>query len=158
MAGGRGAKAKEEDGDRMEQITKKDGQIYYGRVRCLTADDAYEHFRRDYHSLIGRSAFSRLDRLGQREERVHDSGFVFSPHLPLVPGKILGRVPVPVRLLGLVGVSYCRIIGEGIPSMNEDDLEYWLDYVLQSGSGCLRLVGKNDKAGRTSKLLNKRYR
>ena len=25
----------------MEQIVRRDGQIYYGRIRCMDADDAY---------------------------------------------------------------------------------------------------------------------
>lgn len=139
----------------MEQIVRKDGGIYYGELLCDDADHAYRLYRNDYYAAIGRKAFLRLNRLGQREERIHGYGFVFAEErtAPVHSG---GRITA--RLLGLVGISYCRIFGTGeIHTRTDDEFERWLDWALSRGSGVLRTVGK-DKSGRTSKRLKARYR
>lgn len=139
----------------MEQIIKKDGQIFYGKEKCLDAESAYCKFREDYHASIGRKAFLRLNRLGSRQERIHGFGFSFSSAVP----PFVSDTRVPYRILGLVGISYCRIVGGwDIPCRTEDEFERWLDWAFSRGSGTLRLVGKNDKSGRTSNRLNARYR
>ena len=116
----------EEEGNRMEQITRKDGVFYYGNLPCRDADDAYCRFRDDYHRSIGRQAFERLNRLGQRKERIHERGFVFSGEIgtvhPLFPGSVVGR------MLGLVGTSYCRIIGGwDVHCGADEEFERWLE-------------------------------
>lgn len=139
----------------MEQITRSDGQIFYGEKRCIDADEAYCRFRADYHASIGREAFLRLNRLGQRQERIHGYGFVFSRLLS--GSESWGKTPV--RMLGLVGTSYCREVGAwDVPCESEEDFELWFDWAFSRGSGAMRLVGKNDKSGRTSRRLNTRYR
>lgn len=138
----------------MEQIVRKDGRIYYGEHLCTDADDAYCRFRDDYHRSLGRLAYYRLNRIGQRKERIHDNGFVFSRNLDYE-----GNGKVDVRLLGLVETSYCRIAGGwNIPCESEDEFERWVDWAFSRGSGALRLVGRKDKAGRTNKNLRKRFR
>jgi len=152
---GREAEAKEK-GTRMEQITKRNGIYYYGESKCVDADDAYRRFRADYHASIGRSAFLRLDRLGQRMERVHGFGFEFL-HRVLPPVGCGGKTRC--RFLGLVHLSYCRLVGlwdySDIP---EEKFDEWFDWAFSRGSGALRTLGKNRKVGRTSKTLKKRYR
>ena len=140
----------------MEQITKHDGWFWYGRKRCLDADDAYRCFRNDHNASVGRAAYKRLDRLGQRKERVHGHGLIFSEQ-PDGTG-FLGTV-VPTRILGLVEGAYCRIVGgRDMPDCTEEEFDRWFEWAFSKGSGALRLVGKNLKTGRTSKLLKKRYR
>lgn len=139
----------------MEQIVKRDGRIYYGEQLCRDADDAYCHFRDEYHRSLGKRAYERLNRLGQRTERVHGYGFVFSEQLDR--GGV--RVSAPVRLLGIVEGAYCRGFGGwNLPDYTEEEFEQWFDWAFSKGSGALRLVGRNDKAGRTSKRLKTRYR
>lgn len=137
----------------MEQITKRDGKFYYGTQRCQSADDAYRKFRTAYHEELGKRVFRRLDK-PLRRERVHGFGFRFSGDSREFTGK-----SVPCRLLGMVGIAYCRIVGcWDFPDIDEEELEKWLDDVFAYGSKALRLVGRKDKAGRTSKLLHKRYK
>ena len=120
---------------------------------------AYGLFREDYHASIGRKAFLRLNRLGQREERIHGYGFTLS--YPVSFGRDDGgtRGKTRVRILGLVGISYCRGLGcwDWPGNLSEDEFERWLDWALSRGSGALRTVGK-DKSGRTNKRLKARYR
>ncbi len=140
----------------MEQITRKDGRIYYGQRKCEDADDAYRRFRNDYHESVGRKAFFRLDRLGQRMERVHGFGFDFDG--PVLPVKEhYGKTKY--RLLGLVDISYCRLVGLwDMPELGDGEWERWLDWAFSRNSGALSLVGRNDKSGRTARRLNARYR
>lgn len=131
----------------MEQITRRDDGYYYGERRCATANDAYGLFRADYHKGLGRVSYRRLDRAGRRVERIHGFGFVFGERLG--PGK---WTSVRYRILGLVGVHYCRIVGcwEYL-SVGDDEFDDWFDRVFERGNGLLRLVGKKDKSGRTAK-------
>jgi len=143
----------------MEQIVRRDGQIYYGERRCESADDAYCRFRDDYHRALGRRAYDRLNRFGRREERVHGYGFVHSAEVDR--GGMDGRTDrkVPVRILGLVEGAYCRGVGAwDIPCESEEEFDRWFEWAFSRGSGVLRLVGRKDKAGRTSKRLKARYR
>ena len=141
----------------MEQIVRKDGRIYYGDWLCSDADGAYRLFRSDYNASCGRSAFRFLNRLGQRSERIHGYGFDYGPGTVPVPCGNQKRTPV--RILGLVGSSYCRTVGLwDIPFDTEEEIERWLDWAFSRGSGALRTVGVNDKSGRTSKRLKTRYR
>lgn len=143
----------------MAEVVRKDGRIYYGEQLCEDADHAYRLFRNEYHASVGRKAFLRLNRLGQREERIHGYGFTFSHPVSFErdDGGTSGKARV--RILGLVGISYCRIMGcwEWPDNLSESEFERWLDWALSGGSGALRTVGK-DKSGRTSKRLKARYR
>ena len=143
----------------MEQIVKRDGRIYYGDWLCSDADGAYRLFRNEYNASCERSAFLRLNRLGQREERIHGYGFVFSHPLSFKrdDGGTGGKTRV--RILGLVDISYCRIVGckDWPDNLSDDEFEKWLDWAFSRGSGALRTVGK-DKSGRTSKRFKTKYR
>ena len=142
----------------MEQITRRDGIVYYGEQRCESIDDAYCRFRSDYHRGLGKEVYQRLDRLGQRVERIHGHGFVFAGGNSFGDKfKPLGRTKC--RIMGLVGISYVRVIGLwDYPELQEEEFEQWLDWVYARGSGALRTVGTRDKVGRTSKRLKTRYR
>lgn len=143
----------------MEQIVRRDGRIYYGEQLCEDADDAYCRFRYDYHRSLGKRAYHRLNRLGQREERVHGYGFVFTHPVYFRRNDGGACKPVNSRLLGLVEGAYCRGVGAwDIPCDNELEFERWFDWAFSKGSGAIRLVGRKDKAGRTSKRLKARYR
>lgn len=127
---------------------------YYGTVRCASADDAYLEFRAEYHSFIGRDSSRRLDRIGQRKERIHEFGFCRDSAY----GGEGFPAKVRYRILGLVGIHYCRVVGIwDIGGLEEEAVEEWIERAFTRGSGMLRLVGK-DKSGRTSKRLNTRYR
>lgn len=144
----------------MEQIVRKDEGIYYGERLCRDAEEAYELFRNEYHASIGRKAFLRLNRLGQREERIHGYGFSFSHPMSFERDDGGAGGKVRVRILGLVDISYCRIVGcrEWPCGLSEDEFERWFDWAFSRGSGALRLIGKKDKSGRTSKRLKTKYR
>lgn len=139
----------------MEQIIRKDGVYRYGGKECESVDEAYRMFREDYHGSIGRKAFSRLDRLGQRRERMHGKGFCFcEADRRFLEEKFRGFPKRRCYLLGLVGISYCWI-GD-VPDI--DDAEDWLDWAFMKGSGGMSYAGKKDKVGRTSKRIRKRYK
>ena len=144
----------------MEQITKKNGEYYYGSEKCLSADNAYNRFRDDYHRGIGREFYHRLNQYGRRVERIHGRGFVFSDpsYLERLADKFRHTGRVRTRLLGLVGIHYCWMIGDwDLPEIEEEDSDEYFDWLLGKGTGALYKVGIKQKAGRTSKRLNKRY-
>lgn len=122
----------------MEQIVRRDGQIYYGRIRCMDANEAYSRFRDEYHASIGRQAFLRLNRLGQRSERVHGFGFDFSRP---IDGKEFERYgTIHYGLLGRVGISHLRIFGiRDYGEISEECFERWFDWAFSRGSGALKL-------------------
>ena len=123
----------------MVQITRDDAGIYhYGDIRYVVADDVYRRWRDDYHASIGRVAFLRLNRLGQRRERVHGRGFVHTGgYKPGVHG-----AAVPVRLLGIVNGSYWWLLsGRDIRwDMGDDGWGEWIEAAFSAGSGMTRSV------------------
>lgn len=141
----------------MEQIVKRGGVYYYGEVECINADDAYWRWREDYHKWLGRAVYRRLGRIGTRKERVHGWGFVYDrePVLSGVPGEL-----VPTRLLGLIQGSYCRMLGAwDLPGeMGDDEFDGWIEWAFSERTRAVRLIGRRQKTGRTSKRLKKRYR
>lgn len=142
----------------MEQIERKDGAYYYGKIRCNTIDDAYDEFRAEYHATLGRDSSRRLDRIGQRTERIHGFGFVFADN-PSGRDERGGDGKVRYRLLGLSGIHYVRILSVGdAPNFTEEGFERWFDRAFSAGSGMLRLEKVREKSGRTSKRLKTRYR
>jgi hypothetical protein len=141
----------------MEQITKQDGVIYYGKQRCNNIDDAYDKFRTEYHRICGKDASKRLDRLGQRVERIHEYGYYFTEELHGDSYVCIGKIPY--RIMGFLGICYVRSISlTDYEEVDDEEFDDWLDWVFRKGSGMLRLVGKNNKTGRTSTRINARYR
>lgn len=138
----------------MEQITKRDGRYYYGERLCDGVDGAYAIFRADYNESLGKNVYDRLGRLGGRKERIHGYGFVFSEEVDF--GCVGMPTTIPYRIIGLIGISYCRIIGLwDMQGMTDDNCEDYMDYILASGRGRLRLVGRKDGSTRSKR---KRYR
>lgn len=122
----------------MVQIVRKDGRIYYGERPCKNADEAYDLFRDEYHASIGRQAFLRLNRIGQRSERIHEFGFEFSR--PIDGEKFRKYGTVHYGLLGRVGISYSRIFGlEEYAHVPDEAFEEWFDWAFSRGSGALKL-------------------
>lgn len=141
----------------MEQITRRDGVYFYGDRRCEGADDAYYRFRKDYNASVGRKAFYRLERIGQRTERIHGSGFSFSDYNR--GDEFRGYGKVHYRMGGFIGISYSRMLGlYDYGHIPDEQFEQWFDWAFSRGSGALRLVGKKQKTGRTSKRLKTRFR
>ena len=142
----------------MEQIILRNGALYYGEKRCRTIDDAYKYFRKDYHTALGKETHGRLDRLGQRKERIHGYGFVFSGQTGL-DELFHGYKKIDCMIMGLMGISYVRVIGLWDYNKIPDDLfEDWFDWAFTKGNKALRTVGTKCKVGRTSKRLKTRYR
>lgn len=138
MARRGGEKAEEAGGDRVEQIVRRDGRIYYGERPCRDAEEAYELFRNEYHASIGRQAFLRLNRLGQRKERIHGFGFDFAKRID--GSDFCGGGTVFYRLAGKVGISYLRVFGlNDYGSVPDEEFEQWFDWALSRGSGALKL-------------------
>lgn len=141
----------------MEKVVRIDGRIYYGREICSDVDHAYRLLRDDYHRELGKAVYRRLNRLGRRKERVHGFGYVFEPgtSFPDFPKRL-----VPARLLGIAAGAYCRSVdGRDLPcGMGDDEFWQWVDWAFRKGAGIVRLVGRKEGYGRTSKRLNKRFR
>ena len=132
----------------MEAIQYTDGNYYYGIRRCIDVDEAYSLFRRDYHESLGAAVHNRLDRLGRRRERVHGYGFVFTGDLPYhfsYDGK-----RVPCYIMGIVGLSYCRMVDMGYSpeGLDEDDMYRWIDFIYRRGCGILKMLNPRKRAVR----------
>ena len=141
----------------MEQITRRDGAIYYGEQRCVDVDEAYERFRADYHKILGRAVYKRLDRLGRRTERIHECGFILDSGGQM--DSTFDGTPRVRYTMALVIFCYCRIVGSwDMLGVTDDNYDDWLFHVFSKGSKCLRLTGKADKSGRTGKRLKTRYK
>lgn len=142
----------------MEQITRKDHTLYYGNYKCESAEEAYERFRTDYNKECGKGTFSRLEKIGKRTERVHGFGFYRSPDYRF-PIDFSDQRRTDCRLLGIAHTSYCRIVMfDDIPPKGQDNFWEWFEWAFSRGTNALRLVGRKDKSGRTSKRLRTRYR
>lgn len=130
----------------MEQIVRRDGRIYYGKRPCRDAEEAYEFYRNDYHASIGREAFLRLNRLGQRSERIHGFGFDFARPLDYRGNDFRRYGTVLYRLAGRIGISYLRAFGlydyESVP---EERFDEWFDWALSRGSGAMKLKRRLSK-------------
>lgn len=152
----------------MGTITRCGTGYLYDDWFCANSDTAYEYFRRDYHKSLGKVTALRLDHIGNRKERIHSFGFVFADSRLREIGSFSQQ---PVRrvkchFMGLVDISYCRMIGlhdvmRAFPSasaLSDEDYRIIIDKIFSADSQLLFQVGKNQKVGRTSKSLNKRYR
>lgn len=157
---GREAERDEEE-DRVEQISKREGVYYYGEQKCFGPDDAYRKFRDDYHAYLGKAVYRRLNRIGDRRERVHTDGIYFADrgYVEALEGRYGGYGKVTARMMGLIGVAYCKMVGVwDMPDIPEEEQDAWYDWLFCHGSGMLRTVGVKDKVGRTAKNAKKRYR
>lgn len=137
----------------MEQIVKKDGQLYYGTIQCKSVNDAYNAFRKDYHSSLGKAVYQRLDRLGQRKEYLHGYGFIFdsSSVSEWKPGE---RHRYNCYILDKVDLGYVRTIGcWDYPDIKEEEFEKWLDWVYERGKGRMRTLDVRTKKKRR-KFIN----
>lgn len=141
----------------MTQVTRKDGLLYYGEEQIKNIEQAYERIQEEHNRKVGRQVAKRLDRIMRRKERIHGFGFSMDP--PVKGNTFLPVCKIPIRLLGLISTSYVFIVGSwDFPEIEDEDFDQWIDFVLSKDSSMLKLVGKYDKAGRTSKLLNKHYK
>ena len=106
----------------------------------MDADEAYCRFRSDYNASVGRQAFLRLNRLGQREERIHGFGFNFTRRIGDPEDEFRRYGTVLYRMAGRIGISYLRVFGlfdyESVP---DEEFERWFDWALSRGSGALKL-------------------
>ena len=108
---------------------------------------------------MGKSSSLYLENLGKRKERI--SGFGIPHRWNNMPQRepCFGHHKTKYRILGLVGVHYFRTIDlADVPEMTDEEFNRWLEWALAKGSNALTLVGTHDKAGRTNKRLNARYR
>lgn len=141
----------------MTQVTRKDGLLYYGEEQIKNIEQAYERIQEEHNRKVGRQVAKRLDRIMRRKERIH--GFGFSMESSIKRDTFSSLCKIPIRLLGLISTSYVFIVGSwDFPEIDDEDFDQWIDFVLSKNSGMLKLVGKYDRAGRTSKLLNKHYK
>lgn len=135
----------------MEEMTLRNGTIYYGDKACASADSAYKLFRNDYNASVGRRRNRQLNRIGTRKDRTRGWGAYYD--VAVEPPAGYEGVMVPSRLMGIVATAYCRMIGSwDIPDMSEEDTEKFMDWICSHGNRNLRLVGRNEKSGRTSRI------
>lgn len=141
----------------MEQITSHNGRLYYGNKECRNADEAYTLFRRDYHESLGRNVYRRLNRLGNRKERVHEFGFVFSGTNHKGAECYFPKHSIRYWM-GLVLLCYCRFTGVWeYRDVTDGSFDAWFDWAFSKGSRALRLA-RREKSGRTSKRLKTTFR
>ena len=144
----------------MEQITRRYGIYYYGEKICKNADDAYERFRDDYHRLLGKSVFRRLD-MSSRKERVHGFHCYYDKEYEkqLEQEFAQDEIRVPAYLLGINVISYCYSVNiEDCPDYEEEKFFRWLDWALLNYGTVIKLKNRKSGTGRTSKRLKARYR
>lgn len=145
----------------MEKIIRSGGVLYYGELPCRNPAEAYKRFRDDYNTSLGNNVKSRLNRVGDRRERQHGFGFVLEEdYSNELKRRFTDYDAVDIRLLGLVGLSYCwRISGAAFEHIDESEFDVWLDWVLDhSNRRARRFRGRRDHSGRTSSRLRTRYR
>lgn len=143
----------------MEQITKRDGYVYYGEHKCADIDDAYERFRMDYHKSLGRKTSWRLDRIGRRRERIHGFGCVFTDESAPREQQYFPRGRQKIFLLGLVDIHYFWIMHLEDNGMTDDQQFDYIDWLMMKGNKTLMFVDRKKKnTGRTSKRLNARIK
>lgn len=127
--------------------------IYYGKDPCISIEEAYCRFRDDYNLSLGKGVHLRLNRVGQRKERVHG----FRSYYPEFRSNYLGEKfdgygRVACRLLGIVGIAYVHIIGcWDYPDLPEEDLWDFFDWMLDKNSDGLKVVDRTLKMGRTTR-------
>lgn len=143
MARGRRKTGRETAKKRMEQIIKQGSEIYYGNQYCKSIDYAYKLYRRDYHQMLGKAVYQRLDRLGQRTEYLHGYGFVFSDNS--LKDRFDNSKRTKCYILCLNGLSYIRTMGIwDYSDIREEDFDDWLDWVYTRDGKHLRTVGVKD--------------
>jgi len=143
----------------MEQISRKDGVVFYGGLACESVNEAYKRFRTDYHEELGKRVYRRLDSR-KRVERIHGYKSYYSESRSrYLADKFSGFPRVKGWLMGIVGTSYCHAFGSWyMPEFkNEDDAWDFIDWMLDVNSDAVTIVGRKMKTGRTSKN-RKRYR
>lgn len=143
----------------MEQITRRGGVIYYGETACKSSDEAYLLFREEYHGELGRRVYRRLNSKA-RKERLHGyKSFYTEQRSAYLREKFSGYPKVRCWLMGIVGISYCHAIGSWyMPEFeDEDDLDDFIDWLLDVNSKALRVIDRKTKTGRTN-MRKKRYR
>ena len=142
----------------MEQISRRNGTVYYGELPCQSVEDAYRRFREDYHGELGKRVYRRLD-ARSRKERVHGfKSFYTDGYSRYLAERFGGYGRVACWLMGIVGISYCHAVGGWyLPELEEDDMWEFIDWLLDSSSNALKVIGRKMKAGRTAKT-RKRYR
>ena len=143
----------------MEKIDKRDGCFYYGDECCKSADAAYRRFKDDYHRDLGKQVYRRLERLGARTERIHGFGIDFTKeYSDELAAKYAEYGRVRCRIMGIVGISYCRMVGIwDLPDVPDDQFASYLDWLLDRRSHALYVVGRRAGSGRMDKR-KKRYR
>ena len=143
----------------MEKITRREDGLYYGERRCASADEAYQLYREDYHSSLGKRVYRRLNRLGSRKERIHGFGIDFiQEYSDELANRFERYGRAKCRIMGIVGISYCRMVGIwDLPNVNDDDFPAYLDWLLDRRSNALYVVGRRSGSGRMDNR-KKRYR
>ena len=128
----------------MVQITKRDGVLYYGETPCEDENDAYDWFHDEYNERMGKT---------------YEFGFYRRLEDQLEKEPCFGHRKVKYRLMGLVGIHYCRIFGMwDYPKLTDEQFERWFEWALTQGNNAVTMVERKSEAGRTSKNLRKRYR
>jgi len=143
----------------MEQITKRDGVLYYGETPCKDENDAYDWFHDEYNERMGKSFSLYLENIMQRTERIHEFGFVRLWNDKPERENCFGRRRTKYRLMGLIGIHYCRIFGMwDYPKLTDEEFERWFEWAMTRGNDAVVLVERKSASGRTSKNLKRRYR
>ena len=135
----------------MEQITRRDGIVYYGNIPCKSVKDAYGRFRADYHGELGRRVYRRLDARA-RKERLHGFKSFYTERYSLYLAEQFGGFErVACTLMGIVGISYCYAIGGwDLPDMEEErrlcyvGITRAMDHLTLTGANMRMLRGQFD--------------
>ena len=133
---------------------RRDGDIIrVDDASFSTADDAYKLFRNLYNKALGKANYSKLGHSGVRTSRITATGIVFTPeYLSILRRRYIGVPRVRCYLMGLIGSSYCKIVGcyDLKEFSTEEETERYLDWVFSKDSGLLRQYDRRNHLGRTN--------
>lgn len=130
-------------------ISTDGNSVLFDGVECGSADDAYVLFRRRYNENVGKAFKKALGHRGLRTERISGYGIEFEDaYIGELREMFGGEGKQKSYMMGLVGISYCRMFStDGMPEWCDDDA--WLDWVMSSDRN-LRTFGRREGTGRTS--------
>lgn len=134
-------------------IEGSDDGILFDGVRCSSADDAYRLYRSRYNSSLGKDTHSRYGHVGERTERLTKTGICFDDkYRESIVSEFGGRDRIRTYIIGILGVSYCKIFGEWDLDEDITDEQYdrYIDWILCDGLHNMRLYGRRTAVTRNN--------
>ena len=137
-------------------IERSGKAVLFDGTRCPSVSAAYQLFKSRYNKALGAATHLMLGHVGQRVERITRVGIDFDKeYKDTLCSKFGSSKKVKYYILGLIGVTYCRMFGSwdfGIDlyDIDEEETEQYLDWLMCAGVGNTMLYGRRDQVGRTN--------